>query len=128
MDDFARDRPAGHCRRTCWPRCARATPRLRSDDAETLATINAVPCARTGRIIDPHTAVAVAAARKLGCPEEPVVILSTAHPAKFPDAVAQAIGAPPALPERLRAASEHCLNGSKPCPTSSSLIRALHLF
>jgi threonine synthase len=30
-----------------------------------------------------------------------VVILSTAHPAKFPEAVAQAIGAPPAEPARL---------------------------
>jgi len=55
----------------------------------------------TGRIIDPHTAVGVAAARKIGKSPSPVVVLSTAHPAKFPDAVRQAIGAPPPEPRRL---------------------------
>ena len=53
------------------------------------------------RIVDPHTAVALSASRKLGFPEEPVVVLSTAHPAKFADAVTQAIGTPPVLPEQL---------------------------
>jgi threonine synthase len=53
-----------------------------------------------GQVIDPHTAVALAAARRadLGVP---VVTLATAHPAKFPDAVERAIGARPALPARL---------------------------
>jgi threonine synthase len=71
-----------------------------SNDEETLATINAVAGVQN-RIIDPHTAVAVSASRKLGFPEEPVVVLSTAHPAKFADAVTQATGAPPVLPEQL---------------------------
>ena len=71
-----------------------------SDDDETLATINAVASVQN-RIVDPHTAVALSASRKLGFPEEPVVVLSTAHPAKFADAVTQATGAPPVLPERL---------------------------
>ncbi|MES2472350.1 MAG: threonine synthase, partial [Pseudomonadota bacterium] len=71
-----------------------------SDDAETRAAIAAVH-KETGRIIDPHTAVGVAAARKLGSAPSPVVVLSTAHPAKFPDAVSQAIGAPPPEPRRL---------------------------
>ena len=39
-------------------------------------------------------------------PAEPVVCLSTAHPAKFPDAVAQATGVEPPVPERLAAALE----------------------
>ncbi|HTN99517.1 MAG TPA: hypothetical protein VL068_02480, partial [Microthrixaceae bacterium] len=55
-----------------------------------------------GLIIDPHTAVAVAAAeRSEGDPSVPVVALATADPAKFPDAVEMAIGIRPPLPERL---------------------------
>ncbi len=69
----------------------------RSDDAETLATISRVH-RETGRLIDPHTAVAVAAAPKA---DSPVVILSTADPAKFPDAVERATGNKPPLPPRL---------------------------
>ena len=71
-----------------------------SDDTETRAAIASV-YKQTGRIIDPHTAVGVAAAGKMGKPGSPVVILSTAHPAKFPDAVTQAIGAAPPEPKRL---------------------------
>jgi threonine synthase len=71
-----------------------------SDDEETLATINAVARVQN-RTVDPHTAVAISASRKLGFPEEPVVVLSTAHPAKFADAVTDATGTPPALPEGL---------------------------
>jgi threonine synthase len=72
-----------------------------TDDVDTLATINAI-AGTSGRIIDPHTAVAVNAARKLGFREEPTVVLSTAHPAKFADAVTRAIGAPPPMPEALK--------------------------
>jgi threonine synthase len=57
---------------------------------------------RFGRIVDPHTAVALAAARKTGGREGvPVVVLATADPAKFPDAVEAAIGRKPTLPKRL---------------------------
>ena len=99
MEDFARDR------RLELPPAILASLRARyaaksSDDQETLATINAVASVQT-RIVDPHTAVALSASRKLGFPEEPVVVLSTAHPAKFADAVTQAIGTPPVLPEQL---------------------------
>ena len=71
-----------------------------SSDEETKAAIASVH-KRCGRIIDPHTAVGLAAAMKMGRPASPVVILSTAHPAKFPDAVTAAIGVPPAEPARL---------------------------
>ena len=57
----------------------------------------------TGVLIDPHTAVAVAAARggeRIG--PSPMVVLSTAHPAKFPEAVERACGRVPEQPERLR--------------------------
>ncbi|MGB3411422.1 MAG: threonine synthase [Microthrixaceae bacterium] len=57
---------------------------------------------RLGMIIDPHTAVAVAAAEQTnGDPSVPVIALATADPAKFPDAVEMAIGIRPPLPERL---------------------------
>jgi threonine synthase len=70
------------------------------DDDETLATIRAVHDA-TGRLIDPHTAVGVAAARRARRGEDPMVCVATAHPAKFPDAVEAATGIHPPLPERL---------------------------
>ena len=51
---------------------------------------------------DPHTAVALAVAEKeTRDPSVPMVVLSTAHPAKFPDAVKAACGVTPALPDWL---------------------------
>ena len=52
----------------------------------------------TGELIDPHTAVAVAALRHAPELKGPVVALSTAHPAKFPQDVARASGVEPVLP------------------------------
>lgn len=52
----------------------------------------------TGELIDPHTAVAVSALRRAGPLEGPVVVLSTAHAAKFPEDVAAACGLAPSLP------------------------------
>ncbi len=74
---------------------------FRADDSETLKAIESV-YKQSGRLIDPHTAVGVAAAHKYG-PRKgaPVVVLSTAHPAKFPDAVARATGQKPAVPAQL---------------------------
>ncbi|MFM6852565.1 MAG: threonine synthase, partial [Sphingopyxis sp.] len=55
-----------------------------------------------GQIIDPHTAVALAAARADDLdPAIPMVTLATAHPAKFRDAVERATGRRPALPPRV---------------------------
>ncbi|MGE3620758.1 MAG: threonine synthase [Acidimicrobiia bacterium] len=72
----------------------------RADDGETLAEIAAV--ADGGYVADPHTAVGLHVARTLRLGRErPVVCLSTAHPAKFPDAVEKATGRRPALPLRL---------------------------
>lgn len=51
---------------------------------------------------DPHTAVALAVAEKeTRDPKVPMVVLSTAHPAKFPDAVKAACGVDPGLPDWL---------------------------
>jgi threonine synthase len=56
----------------------------------------------TGYILDPHSAVGVAAARRVHLPREiPVVALACAHPAKFPVVVAEATGIHPALPPHL---------------------------
>ncbi|MES2754082.1 MAG: threonine synthase [Pseudomonadota bacterium] len=55
--------------------------------------------AQTGQMIDPHTAIGLAAARRLD--RSVSVTLATAHPAKFGDAVERAIGMRPALPARL---------------------------
>lgn len=53
-------------------------------------------------LVDPHTAVGIAAARATEPePDIPVVCIGTAHPAKFPDAVEAATGIRPPLPERL---------------------------
>jgi threonine synthase len=65
-------------------------------DDETRRTIVAT-LNETGELIDPHTAVAVAALRHVET-DGPVVVLSTAHPAKFPEDVALASGVTPALP------------------------------
>ncbi len=71
------------------------------DDDETVAEIARIH-RETGTLVDPHTAVGVAAGRACrGDPRVPMVALATAHPAKFPDAVARATGARPALPRRL---------------------------
>jgi threonine synthase len=51
----------------------------------------------TGELIDPHTAVAVSALRHVAL-DGPTVVLSTAHPAKFPEDVAKASGVTPGLP------------------------------
>ncbi len=60
-----------------------------------VATLN-----ETGQMIDPHTAVAVAAFNRARGVTEPVIILSTAHAAKFPEAVHAATGETPATPRK----------------------------
>ncbi|WP_275789421.1 threonine synthase [Pararhizobium gei] len=52
----------------------------------------------TGYLLDPHTAIGVFVAAEHEKPNAPMVTLSTAHPAKFPDAVKSASGIDPALP------------------------------
>jgi threonine synthase len=53
-------------------------------------------------LVDPHTAVGIGAAERVGRSiRGPIVTLATAHPAKFPDAVERATGIRPRLPARL---------------------------
>ncbi len=73
----------------------------RLDDAGTKATMKKL-YATTGQTVDPHTAIGIHASRALKLDASiPVITLGTAHPAKFPDAVAAAIGVRPALPAHL---------------------------
>ena len=55
-------------------------------------------------MLDPHTAIGVGAAKKLSLND--CVVLSTAHPCKFPDAINSAINKHEELPEEL----QHVLN------------------
>ncbi len=55
------------------------------------------------KVICPHTAVALHAARKLKRSDGPIVVLATAHPAKFPEFVTRALGFEPTAPDRLKA-------------------------
>jgi threonine synthase len=73
----------------------------RADEEEVAATIRTV-LRESGHFTDPHTAVGIAVAEKeTRDPAVPMIVLSTAHAAKFPDAVEQACGARPALPDWL---------------------------
>ncbi len=71
------------------------------DDDETKNTILDI-FEKTGELVDPHTAVGIAAGRAQRREKSvPMIALATAHPAKFPDAVNLSVGQRPALPKRL---------------------------
>ena len=73
----------------------------RADEEETGATIRTT-LRETAKLVDPHTAVGLAVAEKEARdPAIPMIVLGTAHPAKFPDAVEAACGVRPALPDWL---------------------------
>lgn len=72
-----------------------------TNEASTAAEMR-LTLAETGQVVDPHTAVALSALRQNPAPG-PTVVLATAHPAKFPEAVLGATGSLPATPERARA-------------------------
>ena len=72
-------------------------------DDETLASMRRVYEA-TGYLADPHTAVGLEVIRRYRAATgagEPIIVLSTAHPAKFPETIHQALGFEPAMPDRL---------------------------
>jgi threonine synthase len=73
----------------------------RADEQESAATMRAW-MREADYCADPHTAVALAVAEKEPRDQSvPMVVLSTAHPAKFPEAVTAACGVTPKLPEWL---------------------------
>jgi threonine synthase len=85
---------------TVWRHATELFRGFKLDDSGTLAEIQATYDA-TGYLADPHTAIALAAARADRCAHVPTVVAATAHPAKFPDAMARATGVRPPLPRHL---------------------------
>ncbi|MBV9811900.1 MAG: threonine synthase [Acetobacteraceae bacterium] len=84
-----------------WRQATAAFHGFRLDDEGTLAEIRRCHAA-CDMLVDPHTAVGLAAARALGCGGGvPTVVAATAHPAKFPDAIRRATGIAPPLPQAL---------------------------
>jgi threonine synthase len=86
---------------------AEAHERLRDDftamrvgDEETLETMRRIHQTQE-EILDPHSAIGVAAAESLLPLDHPIVTLATAHPAKFPAAVQDAIQIDPELPPHM---------------------------
>lgn len=91
MAEFAQ---TGEARLPAGERPAAEVDAISIDTATTLQTIREVYTA-TNHIVDPHTAVSIAAARRLAPPQpaaRPPICMAAAHPAKFPAAVRDAIG------------------------------------
>jgi threonine synthase len=63
----------------------------RGTTENTLSTIKSC-YADEGYLLDPHSAVGYFVAQQNLAPDEPMICLATAHPAKFGDAIKQAIG------------------------------------
>ncbi|MFW2587773.1 threonine synthase [Sagittula sp. SSi028] len=72
----------------------------RVSEDETLATIRQAQ-ETMGELLCPHSAIGVRVAETLRASDTPMITLATAHPAKFPDAVEQASGIRPPLPNRM---------------------------
>ncbi len=85
----------------------RAVEAVSIDDRETLNEVKRT-YEKTGYVLDPHTAVGVAAARRVRSDvsgEAPdFIVLATAHPAKFAEIIEPVIGKRVAVPERLQEA------------------------
>ena len=74
-------------------------------EAETLSTIKQF-YEQHDYLVDPHTAVGIRAGQKFMNEKRPMICLATAHPAKFGEAVHEAIGIEPELPPVLANMSE----------------------
>jgi len=85
---------------TAWRAIRRQFSGFSLSDEATLAEIARI-YRETGYLADPHTAIGLAAARECTPVGMPVIVAATAHPAKFPAAIAQAVGFRPALPSHL---------------------------
>lgn len=84
-----------------WQRMAKLFQAYRVGDDATTDTIAAVH-GECGAILDPHTAIGVAAGRQAKKSSDTALIcMGTAHPAKFPEAVEVATGSRPTLPPKL---------------------------
>lgn len=84
-----------------WQQMRDCFASARVDDVATCETIAQV-FKDTGKLVDPHTAVGIRAARECNADSAtPMVTLSTAHPAKFSDAITEAGLDTPELPPHM---------------------------
>jgi threonine synthase len=100
---------------------------FRIDEDETLKEMKNV-YVRTGRVLDPHTAVGVAGAfhaAKMLRSTAPMIVAATAHPAKFGVVVEKAVGMQVALPAALQAALEKQKQSVKIAASYDALRKAL---
>ena len=74
-------------------------------------------------LIDPHTAVGVRAASEHQS-GAPTIVLATAHPAKFPEAVEAATGVIPVLDARHAAMMSASRSRSTACPPTLEAVKA----
>ena len=99
----------------------------RLSDPETLEAMRRV-WETSGVLVDPHTAVGVGVAERRRRPGELMVTLATAHPAKFPEAVAAAIGAAPEPPPALAGLAdrpERCVRLPNNLAAVAELVRSV---
>ena len=107
----------------------RLWPRLKADFAAASASEDDVATCikatkdRYGYVLDPHTACALVAAERIGGTGE-TVVLATAHPAKFPDAIEAITGTRPRLPNRLT----HLMSDPERFETLSNSLSAVQDF
>ena len=96
-------------------------------DHETLDAISEVHKA-TGYLPDPHTAVGLRAVkryRKKTGSSRPILVMATAHPAKFPETMRQALGTEPDMPEALTILRKSARASETLEPTVEALREAL---
>jgi len=102
--------------RARWEGASALFDGYRLDDEATLRAMAGI-ARESGILVDPHTAIGVAAGRaRRRERERPMVALATAHPAKFPDAVSRATGKRPELPDHLAdlwSRPERCIDLAK---------------
>jgi threonine synthase len=92
----------------------------RTTEEETIAEICRL-ARDAGYAADPHTAVGTAVARRVAREARtPMITLATAHPAKFPDAIREAVGQPPATPQAVAQQAKKAERINRvPCDTAA---------
>ncbi len=106
-----------------WERVRKEIHGYSYDDEGTLAAMKKI-YDKEGYVLDPHTAVGYLAAKEYlnSHPEEEVVVLGTAHPAKFSEAVSKALGREAEVPERL-ARLAHLTKEAREMPAEFSALK-----
>lgn len=96
---------------------------LSVSDADTVRSMQRVHT-ETGYVADPHTAVGLEAVRRYRARQDgatPTVVLSTAHPSKFPETVERALAFTPTVPERLASLWDQAVDVQTIAPTLEAL-------